>query len=98
MIKLKIGDNFLLTTHKDAEMKNFIVYMMGCFKLHGKTAIGLGLINHQSPDYMEYYKVIRETNPSELYILINVPDIKKDEYRYMSYNQSHLEAKQYFHM
>lgn len=88
MIKLKIGDNFLLTTHKDAEMKNFIIYMMGCFKLSGKTAIGLDLINHQSPDYMEYFKVIRETNPSELYVLINVPDIKRDEYRYLSFNQS----------
>ena len=88
MIKLKIGDNFLLTTHTDAEMQNFVVYMMGCFRLHGKVAIGLDLINHRSPDYMEYHKAIREANPSELYILVNVPDIKKDEYRYMSYNSS----------
>lgn len=88
MIKLKIGDNYLLTTHKDAEMKNFVVYVMGCFKLHGKTIIGLDLKNHCSPDYTEYFKAIREANPSELYMLVNVPDIKRDEFVYQSFQQS----------
>ena len=88
MIKLKIGDNYLLTTHRDAEMKNFVVYVMGCFKLHGKTIIGLDLKNHCSPDYTEYFKAIREANPSELYMLVNVPNIKQDEFVYQSFQQS----------
>ena len=88
MIKLKIGDNFLLTTHQDTQSKSFIIYMMGCFKLHGKTAIGLDLLHHQNTELVDYYKAIKEANPSELYILTYVPDVKKDEFGYMSYNQA----------
>lgn len=88
MIKLKIGDNFLLTTHQDTQSKSFIIYMMGCFKLHGKTAIGLDLLHHQNTELLDYYKAIKEANPSELYILTYVPDVKKDEFAYMSYNQA----------
>lgn len=88
MIKLKIGDNFLLTTHQDTQSKSFIIYMMGCFKLHGKTAIGLDLLHHQNTELLDYYKAIKEANPSELYILTYVPDVKKDEFAYVSYNQA----------
>lgn len=88
MIKLKIGDNFLLTTHQDTQSKSFIIYMMGCFKLHGKTAIGLDLLHHQNTEFLDYHKAIKEANPSELYILTYVPDVKKDEFAYMSYNQA----------
>lgn len=69
VLKLKIGDNFLITTEKDYMMPVYISFVMGCFSLHGKTALGVG------PDYVGTYgldgfiKTIKENRVTELYIL-----------------------------
>ena len=48
MIKLKIGDNFLITSNNDLNHEYFITYMMGCFEGHNKTAIGLDIFGHNN--------------------------------------------------
>lgn len=71
MLKLKIGDNFLITTEKDKMMPTYIAFTMGCFSLHGKTVLGA------SPEYVcscgfdGFIKAIKENHVAELYILTN---------------------------
>lgn len=71
MIKLKIGDNFLITTHKDKKSKNFIVYMMSCFNAHNKLVLGCDIIYHLNEEYTDYFKTIQEEKPRELYLLFD---------------------------
>lgn len=78
MIKLKIGDNFLITSNNDKEMKNFIIYMMSSFKGHNKVVLGLDMYNHgiTSLDqglypYKDYIKIIKNDRISDLFILYN---------------------------
>ena len=87
MIKLKIGDNFLITTHQDKQMRNFIIYTMSCFKLHNKTLLGLDLGSHRDTEYQDYIKAIKESNPSELYILLNLEG-QGDVYKVMAFKQA----------
>ena len=74
MIKLKIGDNYLITTYEDKAIKDYIIYMMGCFTKHNKVALGINF----SPDYHhgQYTKMIREENLTTVYLLIY--DIYRD--------------------
>lgn len=70
MIKLKIGDNYLITTNKDMMMKNFIIYTMSCFKGHNKLLLGFDPISRDVA-YMDYLKALREEKPKEIFILID---------------------------
>lgn len=87
MIKLKIGDNFLITSNNDFHHRYFITYMMGCFEGHNKTALGLDLFGHNGSTSYEinldngfddYIKVIKTDKIKEIYILI----YKKETDRY----------------
>ena len=79
MLKLKIGDNYLITTNKDFEMKEFIVYTMSCFTGHNKTLLGLNVVNlvvNGTDNTMaDYLKTLRESTPQELYVLIKIEDM-----------------------
>lgn len=79
MLKLKIGDNYLITTNKDFEMKEFIVYTMSCFTGHNKTLLGLNVVNlvvNGTDNTMtDYLKALRESTPQELYVLIKIEDM-----------------------
>lgn len=70
MIKLKIGDNFLITTHEDYMMKDFIIYTMSCFKGHNKLLLGFDP-TFREDKYSDYLKTLREEQPKELFILID---------------------------
>ena len=74
MIKLKIGDNFLITTNQDQMMKDFIIYTMGCFHGHNKLLLGFDALYHNKFDnaYPDYLKALREEQPKELFILIDL--------------------------
>ena len=69
MIKLKIGDNYLITTYDDKNFNMFIPYMMGCFQGHNKTAIGFVPEQQSSKILENYIKAIEEMKPAELIIL-----------------------------
>ena len=85
MIKLKIGDNYLLTTNSDQLIDTYICYMMGCFNGHGQMALGLDLSHHVDTMYDDYIKAIKDENPMLLYILFTLKDInnKKEITLYM---------------
>ena len=79
MIKLKIGDNFVITSNNDLNHEYFITYMMGCFEGHNKTAIGLDIFGHNNKTSYEvnpydgfddYIKVIKTDKIKELFILV----------------------------
>ena len=92
MIKLKIGDNFLITSNNDLNHRYFITYMMGCFEGHNKTVIGLDIFGHNGKASFEinldngfddYIKAIKSDKVKELFILVhkNIPnDYPKDSY------------------
>ena len=67
MIKLKIGDNYLLTNLKEKNKKDCIAYMMGCFSKHGQTAMGFDYSTNN--DLTEYIKTIRAERITKIYIL-----------------------------
>lgn len=73
MIKLKIGDNFLITTHEDKMMKDFIIYTMSCFTGHNKILLGFDALYHsRNNDFADYLKAVRDEQPQELFILIDL--------------------------
>ena len=73
MIKLKIGDNFLITTHEDKMMKDFIIYTMSCFTGHNKILLGFDALYHsRNNDFADYLKSVRDEQPQELFILIDL--------------------------
>lgn len=67
MIKLKIGDNYLLTDAKERDVRKYITYMMGCFEKHGQTAMGLDFSIEVNIN--EYIKAIKENRITKIYIL-----------------------------
>jgi hypothetical protein len=84
VIKLKIGDNFLVTSNEDRLMREFIVYMMSSFKQQGQTVLGLDIIGHnykvplrKRPSgtmlYDDYVKFIKTENIQDLWILTAMP-------------------------
>lgn len=70
MLKLKIGDNFLITTEKDREMSTFIIFTMGCFSLHNKTLVGIDNKYIQANGIGNFVKSVKDSHLSELYILV----------------------------
>ena len=81
MIKLKIGDNYLITTPKDPSCSKFIQYMMSCY--NGKDRVAVGLCpRHATPNgnlpYQDILSFIRENRLSEVdfvYDQILYPDV-----------------------
>ena len=76
MIKLKIGDNFLITNTRDEETTTFITYIMGCFHLHNKTIVGLDA-KALYTDLADYYNFIKQERLTELYVLVNFNSLQK---------------------
>ena len=72
MIKLKIGDNYLLTNLKEKNKKNCIAYMMGCFSKHNQIAMGFDYTPNN--DLNEYIKAIREEHITKIYVLFEELD------------------------
>ena len=68
MIKLKVGENFIITSNKDRFMKQHIVYMMTCFKGSGKLCVGY---TDDTTLHDNYIKSIKANNPKEIYLLID---------------------------
>lgn len=76
MIKLKIGDNYLITSNKDTKSKDFIVYMMSNFEAHNKVALGFDCFGHVhsfQPNYVfdDYISAVKKDRVTELYILFD---------------------------
>lgn len=76
MIKLKIGDNFLITNTRDEEATTFITYIMGCFHLHNKTIVGIDA-KALYTDLADYYNFIKQERLTELYVLVNFNSLQK---------------------
>lgn len=78
MIKLKIGDNYLITTNKDGLSQSFICYMMSRYKGHGRTALGFDP-KHVNPNnlramnsediFRDYGQAIRDARLTSVDIL-----------------------------
>lgn len=79
MLKLKIGDNYLITTDKDASMRRFIIYCMSCFSNHKKTILGLDYNHARVNGFDDYLKAIKDSRLTELYVLIDDEDIMKNK-------------------
>lgn len=86
MIKLKIGDNFLITSNNDLNHRYFITYMMGCFEGHNKTVVGLDIFGHNGKAAFEinldtgfddYIKAIKSNKVKKLFVLVR-KDISTD--------------------
>jgi len=87
VIKLKIGDNYLITSNQDSRMKSYIVYMMGCFKQHGQTVLGLDLNHNKSPKrpfrndastrLHDYITFIKQERITDIWILTALPGYDK---------------------
>ena len=74
MLRLKIGQNFLLTEyHRDLQpiLDKIIPYMMGCFKGAGKVAT-----IPENCDEAAVVKALREIRVNELYILQSIDYLK----------------------
>ena len=76
MIKLKIGDNFLITNTRDEEVNTFIPYIMGCFHLHNKNIFGLDA-RILYTDISEYVNFIKQERLSELFMLVNFDSLRR---------------------
>lgn len=76
MIKLKIGDNFLITNTRDEEVNTFITYIMGCFHLHNKNIVGIDAKSLYT-DLTDYFNFIKQERLSELYVLVNFNSLQK---------------------
>ena len=85
MIKLKIGDNFLITSNEDRLMREFVVYMMSSFNQQGQTVLGLDIVGHnyKTPlrkkpsgvmQYDDYIKFIKNENIHTLWIITQLPN------------------------
>lgn len=78
MIKLKIGDNYLITTNKDGLSQSFICYVMSRYNGHGKTLLGFDP-RHQAgsnfrviiaEDYFrDYAQAVREAKITALEVI-----------------------------
>lgn len=69
MIKLKIGDNYLITTNKDGLSQSFICYVMSRYNNHGKTLLGFDPRHQANPNmrmgcaedyFRDYAQAIKE--------------------------------------
>ena len=82
MIKLKIGDNYLITTNKDGLSQAFICYVMSRYSGHGRTLLGFdpnhnkreamrGVINGMAIEdfYRDYAQAVREAKVQNLDVL-----------------------------
>lgn len=69
MIKLKIGNNYLLTNLKEKQRKDFIIYMMGCFTKSNQVAMGFDY--NGGNDLNDYIRAIREEHIAKIYILFD---------------------------
>lgn len=80
MIKLKIGDNYLITDNKDVKKRDFIIYTMTCFNKQNQVLLGLDLEYHnlkpkmrrdyQHYDYIQFLKAERI---KDIWILTALP-------------------------
>lgn len=80
MIKLKVGNNYLVTTPEDPSCERFIVYMMSCFKGENKVVVGL-CPHHKQPSNQIVYKdvidFIRDNRLNDIIFLYpeNIPSV-----------------------
>ena len=88
MIRLKIGDNYLVCNEKETYISYPISFMMSCFKKHNATAIavvydGKRYTNASTciKEATEMLKMIQENGtPREVYLLYTKIDIKHVSY------------------
>ncbi len=70
MIKLKIGDNYLITSTRDELINTYVPFMMGCFFKHKSVAIAHPV--SVSKDIVnEYIKAIKESGESRFFLLVD---------------------------
>lgn len=79
MIKLKIGDNHLITTNRDGLSQSFICYMMSRYKGHGRVVLGIDP-RHSIPPHLrancaedyfrDYAQGVREAKVQSIDILL----------------------------
>lgn len=67
MLKLKIGDNYLITSDKDRYNHMYIKYVMGCVPLHNVTCIGWYKPSQEI--IKDLIKGLKENNCSAVYVL-----------------------------
>lgn len=68
MLKLRIGDNYLLTKKDSLRVDESIAYMMGCFKGAGKLVAVCGVETERE----EIIKNVVDSGVSEVYIIIKI--------------------------
>lgn len=78
MIKLKIGDNYLITTNKDGLSQSFICYVMSRYNNHGKTLLGFDPRHQTNPNmrvgcaedyFRDYAQAVREAKLSAVEVI-----------------------------
>ena len=70
MLKLKIGQNYLLIDHTRRDPSNYvaIAYMIGCFRGHNKVACYLT----NQTNIRDLAKMVNESHISSLHLLWNM--------------------------
>jgi len=86
MIKLKIGNNYLITTRKDNNFETYVSYMISMFQGDNKIAVGYFLdgVGNPNPQSEDLVKAINIEKPRELYILFLNPNYKSKVTRNLS--------------
>lgn len=81
MIKLKVGDNYLLVDTSDIGMKDYIVYAMSSFNNSGKVLLGADILNRiknlysrrsRTLDYLfdDYVNTLVKDGTNEVFLLV----------------------------
>ena len=70
MIKLKIGNNYLITSSNNSleSLKTTMAYMMGCFKGSGNIVLSTECIGADETIY-EYARFIRDKNIKKIFLV-----------------------------
>lgn len=88
MIRLKIGDNYLVCNEKEMYISYPISFMMSCFKKHNATAIAVVYDGKRYANATTYIKeatdvlkIVQENgSPKEVYLLYTKIDVKRGGY------------------
>lgn len=70
MIKLKIGDNYLITSTRDELINTYVPFMMGCFFQHNCVAIAHP-ISTTTETVQEYIKAVKESGTTNFFLLVD---------------------------
>ena len=82
MIKLKIGDNYLITSARDELINTYVPFMMGCFFQHNCVAIAHP-VSTLTETVQEYIKAVKESGATNFFLLVD--DVSKKQISVRNY-------------